>query len=177
MSNHAGSTAGDDPAQPSVAGTPDVLGKAEDIVRTSMLASLGVGIVPVPALDLLVLSGIQIQMLNRLAKLYDVEFTEQLGKSVIASLVGSGTSVVLASVTGWRLLFRLLPSPAWAATAISSAAFAGASTLAVGKVFIQHFESGGTMLTFQPDLMRKYYEDQLKRGHEEVQAKFAGVQP
>ncbi len=36
----------------------------------------------------------------------------------------------------------------------------GASTYAVGKVFIQHFESGGTLLDFEPEKMRGYYEQQ-----------------
>ncbi len=154
-----------------------VLGKADDVVRKSMLAALAVGIVPVPIVDMVVLSGIQLQMLSRLSKLYDVEFSDQLGKSLIAALVGGGTSVVLASVAAWKLLVRVLPSPAWAANALSTAALAGASTFAVGKVFIQHFESGGTLLTFQPDRVRSYYQEQMRQGAEEVRSSFAGVRP
>ena len=41
---------------------------------------------------------------------------------------------------------------------------AGATTYAVGKVFIQHFESGGTFLNFNPDSVKEYYETMFKEG-------------
>ena len=41
---------------------------------------------------------------------------------------------------------------------------AGAATYAVGKVFIQHFESGGTFLNFNPESVRGYYEAMFKEG-------------
>ena len=43
------------------------------------------------------------------------------------------------------------------ASGVSTAVFAGASTFAVGKVFIEHFESGGTFLTFDPERVLEYY--------------------
>ena len=43
-------------------------------------------------------------------------------------------------------------------------ALAGASTYAVGKVFVQHFESGGTFLNFDPEDVRDYYAEQFEKG-------------
>ncbi|MCI5165392.1 MAG: GTPase, partial [Candidatus Electrothrix sp. GM3_4] len=43
-------------------------------------------------------------------------------------------------------------------------ATAEAVTYAVGKVFHQHFASGGTFLTFDPDKVREYYAQMLKEG-------------
>jgi hypothetical protein len=40
----------------------------------------------------------------------------------------------------------------------------GASTYAVGKVFIQHFASGGTFLTFDPAAVREYFMQELENG-------------
>ena len=40
----------------------------------------------------------------------------------------------------------------------------GATTYAVGKVFTQHFESGGTFLTFDAAKVREYFETQFKEG-------------
>ncbi len=48
--------------------------------------------------------------------------------------------------------------------ALSMPVMAGASTYAIGKVFIQHFESGGTFLTFDPKAVKDYYAEQLKEG-------------
>ena len=40
----------------------------------------------------------------------------------------------------------------------------GAFTHAVGMVFTQHFESGGTFLDFEPRTYRQYFRDMFKRG-------------
>jgi hypothetical protein len=42
-------------------------------------------------------------------------------------------------------------------------AISGGMTYAIGKVFVQHFESGGTLLDFQPEKMRKYYLDYFRK--------------
>ena len=42
-------------------------------------------------------------------------------------------------------------------SALSRAAIAAASTYAVGLVFLQHFESGGTFLSFQPGQVREHF--------------------
>jgi len=34
----------------------------------------------------------------------------------------------------------------------------------VGKVFVQHFESGGTFLSFDPEKVRSHFEEELKMG-------------
>ncbi|MCI5140318.1 MAG: hypothetical protein D3909_00955 [Candidatus Electrothrix sp. ATG1] len=41
---------------------------------------------------------------------------------------------------------------------------AGATTFAVGKVFNQHFSSGGTFLTFDPEKVRDYYNSMFEKG-------------
>jgi uncharacterized protein (DUF697 family) len=51
---------------------------------------------------------------------------------------------------------------------VASPALAGASTYALGKVFIQHFESGGTLLDFDPAKMKAYYASQYEEGKQVV---------
>jgi len=41
---------------------------------------------------------------------------------------------------------------------------AGAATYTGGRVFIQHFASGGTFLTLDPDKVTNYYAEMLKEG-------------
>jgi hypothetical protein len=43
-------------------------------------------------------------------------------------------------------------------------AVAAASTWATGKVFIRHFESGGTFLDFDPAKARAYYAEEYEAG-------------
>ncbi len=150
--------------------------EAEQIVMKYVRAAMIVGLVPVPVVDMAALMAIQVRMLSRLSKLYGVEFSDELGKSTIGSLVGAGTSL-LASATSSRVLSRLIPLTGWPVIAINTSFFGGASTYALGKVFIQHFDSGGTFLTFDPEKVRQYYAQQLAEGNVEVRKSFVGVRP
>src|SRR5262249_24495365 len=47
------------------------------------------GLVPIPLVDIAAVGGVQLQMLRRLSEIYGVPFSENMGKSVIASLAGS----------------------------------------------------------------------------------------
>ena len=114
----------------------------------------------VPFLQPLVLIGVQLTMARRLAGLYEIDFIENAAKSVITSLLGLGT----ASAVG-GMVTRAAPSLASSAPGISALAgpaLGGASTYAVGKVLIQHFESGGTFLTLDPDKVRDFYQEDSK---------------
>jgi hypothetical protein len=44
--------------------------------------------------------------------------------------------------------------------------FAGAATYAIGKVFIQHFEAGGTLLDFEPAKVREHFRQQFEKGRD-----------
>lgn len=146
---------------------------AELLVRRHMLMALAVGLIPVPVVDIAALLAIQLRLLARLSDLYGVEYSEDVGTTLVASLLGAGGSL-LATATTRRLLMRFVPVGGWVAGAVSASVFAGASTFAIGKVFIQHFASGGTFLTFDPDKVRDYYTQQLELGTVEVSRGVAG---
>jgi uncharacterized protein (DUF697 family) len=42
--------------------------------------------------------------------------------------------------------------------------FCGASAWALGKVFVQHFESGGTFLSFDPGKVKEHFQEQFEEG-------------
>jgi uncharacterized protein (DUF697 family) len=150
---------------------------ADRIVQRYMVVALAVGLVPLPLVDMAALTALQLRLLSRLAKEYKVEFSKQLVTSLVGSLVGAGGSV-LAGQSSTRLILQFVMPPAgWVAGAASTAVFAGASTYALGKVFIQHFDSGGTFLTFDPEKVREYFGEQFKVGSAEVRESFAGVRP
>ncbi len=145
------------------------------MVKQYALGSLGVGIVPLPFADVALLSGIQLAMLYRLANLYEVEFSSDVGKPVLASLLGGGLSVSLSANV--VRLARGIPVIGLAAGLISTSVFGAASTYAVGRVFIQHFESGNTLLTFDPQKVHRYYAEQFEAGKEEIRRNFVGIKP
>ena len=54
-------------------------------------------------------------------------------------------------------LLRSLPLIGGPLAALALPATTNAVTYAIGKVFIQHFESGGTFLDFDPEKVRDYF--------------------
>ena len=136
--------------------------EANTVIRNHVLGSMGIALVPIPVIDLVALSGIQIKMLHSLAKLYRVPFSENLGKSLIVSLVGgvmpTSTAMTIAS------LAKVVPGLGTATGMVSVSVLGGATTYAIGSVFVQHFESGGTLLDFEPKKMREYFTAKLQEG-------------
>lgn len=136
--------------------------EAANIVKSHVIGSMGISLVPIPLVDLVGLIGIQLKMLHSLARLYRVPFSENLGKSLIVSLVGgvmpTSTAMTLAS------LVKAVPGLGTATGMVSVTILGGATTYAIGHVFIQHFESGGTLLDFDPKSMRTYFKEKLQEG-------------
>lgn len=133
----------------------DHLEAAEALVRKNVYIAAGIGVLPVPILDLVAVNGIQFNMLYRLSKLYEIPFSKEAAKSVIGTLVG-GSGVAILTRPAWTL-FKAIPVVGWLAGGLTLSIMAGASTYALGKVFIQHFESGGTFLTFDPKAVKAHF--------------------
>ena len=123
--------------------------KALKTIKNYMWFSMGAGLIPVPFVDLAAVSGVQLKMVAEISKIYEIPFQESRGKAVIGSLVG----FVLphATACGLGSLLKAIPVVGTLAGAPAMALFCGAYAWALGNVFIQHFESGGTFLNFKPD--------------------------
>lgn len=145
--------------------------EANRIVQQYTYISLAVGLVPIVWLDMAALAALQLKLLRDLANLYKVDFSAEVGKSAIAALVSGGAMYPVA------VLAKQIPVWGWLASIGSVALFSGASTYAVGQVFIQHFASGGTFLTFDPQRVKDYYKQQFTQGQTVVKTSFAGVKP
>jgi uncharacterized protein (DUF697 family) len=122
---------------------------------------MGAGLIPVPFVDLAAVSGLQLKMLYELSKIYGVSFERNRGKAVIGSLIGSVVPGALSFGAAGSAL-KAVPAVGALAGTPAMVLFCGASTWAVGKVFIQHFESGGTFLNFDPDQVRDYFKAQFE---------------
>jgi uncharacterized protein (DUF697 family) len=131
-------------------------------IRNHALAAMGFGLIPVPMLDIVAITGVQLNMLRKLAKTYEVPFTEHKVKSILTSLVGAGGSIPISSV--FSSLVKTIPVIGQTVGGVSMSITAGAITYAVGKVFNMHFASGGTFLSFDPEEVREYYSEMLKEG-------------
>lgn len=137
--------------------------QANRIVRNYTLGAMGASLVPIPMLDLAAITGIQLKMLHSLAKMYDLPFKKDLGKSLIASLIGGYIPFVTTGTLASSFV-KFVPFIGQGLALISMPILAGATSYAVGKVFIQHFEAGGTFLDFDPEEVREYFAEQFKEG-------------
>ena len=101
------------------------------------------GLVPVPLVDLAIISGVQMKMLAELARLYDIPFADQSLKSYVGSLLGA--IVPVSPVSGGLMsVVKAVPLIGPLLTVAVVPGVASASTWAVGRVFLAHFEKGGT---------------------------------
>ncbi|MBV9556143.1 MAG: YcjF family protein [Pseudolabrys sp.] len=116
------------------------------------------GLVPLPVIDVLAVGGLQLQMLRRLSQVYNVEFSDNRGKSLIAALAGS--MIPATSGMGAASALKTVPILGMLASAFVMPALSAGATFAIGKAFIQHFESGGTLLDFNPPDYREFVKAQ-----------------
>ncbi len=122
---------------------------ALNLVNRYSLYSAGVGLIPVPVVDMAGVAAIQVKMLSEMSAIYDVPFSSNQTKSIVAALIGGIAPTSLAA-SGLGQVFRSIPIIGQAFGFLTVSLFATAATWAVGRVFIQHFESGGTFLNFDP---------------------------
>ncbi len=125
--------------------------------------SMGAGLIPVPFIDLVAISGVQLKMLAQLSKIYGIEFNENAGKALISSLLGYLVPKGLAGGTLGSLL-KSIPVVGPIMGLPSLVVFCGATTYALGRIFMQHFASGGTFLTFDPAKVKEHFEREFQEG-------------
>ncbi len=134
---------------------------ASKLVDRFSLWSGAAGLVPIPLVDVAAVGGVQLQMLRRLSEIYGVPFSDNLGKSVIASLAGS--VIPASTAVGVGSFMKALPGVGTAIGAITMPVVSAGATYLIGKVFIQHFASGGTLLDFNPPDYREFIKAQKEK--------------
>jgi uncharacterized protein (DUF697 family) len=140
-------------------------GQASQLVDRYSLWSGAAGLIPIPIIDVAVVGGVQIQMLRKLSEIYGVPFSDNMGKSVLASLAGSliPASTATTAAMGVGSLMKGIPGVGTMVGALTMPAFSAGATYIIGKVFIQHFASGGTLLDFNPPDYREFIKAQKEK--------------
>ena len=146
--------------------TPASEEQVSRLIHNHVYGAMGVGLVPIPLVDFLGITGVQLNMVRKLAGFYDIPFSKELTKNIIISLIGGAVPACSAYPVASSIKF--IPIIGQSLGAVSMPLIAGASTYAVGKVFYRHFASGGTFLTFDPEKARAYYEEMFQKGQDVV---------
>ena len=135
---------------------------AESIVHRNVLWSLGAGLLPLPLLDIAAVTAVEVKMLKELSDLCGVGFRSEIAKKLIYSLLSGLGSVGIGGAVGFSLS-KLIPGIGTTFGLISIPLFAGAFTHALGRIFVMHFESGGTLLDFDPHGMRSHFKQEFEK--------------
>jgi len=138
---------------------------ASQIVDRFSLWSGAAGLIPVPFVDIAAVGGLQLQMLRRISEVYGIPFSSNRGKSIIASLAGALIPASTATTTAMSVgsLMKGLPGVGTVVGALTMPVFSAGATYVIGKVFIQHFASGGTLLDFNPPDYREFIKSQQEK--------------
>jgi uncharacterized protein (DUF697 family) len=134
----------------------------EKLLRQHVWGAIGVGLVPIPIVDLVGLTGVQLNLIRKLAQLYEVPFFKEPVRNLLSSLISSTLSAAIAP--GVASLTKFIPIIGSSVGVLSMSLVGSASTYAVGKVFIRHFASGGTFLTFNVENVKTYYDEMFEEG-------------
>lgn len=141
--------------------------KAQRLIKNTAWGSAGLGLVPVPIVDLVAIGGLQVWLVRELAKLHGVPMAGNRIKTLVSALVGGGTPSLITS--GTVSLFKAIPLVGPVLGLALAPSLSGVSTLALGRVFHAHFKAGGTLLDFDADKMRAFYEAELAKAKQETE--------
>jgi uncharacterized protein (DUF697 family) len=114
------------------------------------------GAVPIPIVDVLLLSGIQSRMVYHLAQLYGQPMSGKRFMEIAGSL-GMGILVRQAG----RGLIKLIPGLGTVLGSVAAGAMAGASTYALGRAFCHYYQSVHKGHVPKPEDLKRYYKEQL----------------
>jgi uncharacterized protein (DUF697 family) len=123
--------------------------QARTIVEKHATYAAAGGLIPIPVADVAGVTAIIVHMASNLARHYTIPPDRNRTRALVLGLIGAMAPVGLGALTSSSLL-RFIPGANLVGMAVTSIA-AAACTRSIGLIFIEHFESGGTLLDFDPD--------------------------
>lgn len=135
--------------------------RAQEIIKQYSTYAAGAGLIPIPSADIAAVAAIEFKMLAELAKIYDVPFENDRVRPILGSVIGGYAAANLGYGVGASML-KAVPLIGTSLGALAVPTFAAGLTYAVGKIFTQHFASGGTFLDFDPERVRNYFKKGVK---------------
>jgi uncharacterized protein (DUF697 family) len=132
--------------------------KADSIITNHVLWSMGGGLIPLPLLDVAAVTFVQLDMLEQLARLYDVEYTESVGRSFITALAGTTLTKIAASAV------KAIPGIGSLVGGLSMSILSGASTYALGQVAASQLSRGSSLLNLDLEWAKQAYHEAYEQG-------------
>lgn len=112
------------------------------VERHAAYAAVG-GIIPVPIANVAGVTAVIVRMVKVLSGLYGVPFQRDRARAIVIGLMGGTVPTGLGAVTASTLV-SLVPGSNLIGLGVASVS-AIACTRSIGRIFVEHFESGATL--------------------------------
>jgi uncharacterized protein (DUF697 family) len=112
------------------------------VERHAAYAAVG-GIIPVPIANVASITAVIVRMVKLLSDLYGIPFERDRARAIVVGLMGGAMPTGLGAVTTSTLVY-IVPGSGLLGLAVSSIA-AVACTRSIGRIFVEHFESGSSL--------------------------------
>jgi len=141
--------------------------RARKLVKRNVYWVAGLGLIPIPVLDLVMITGVQVKMLKELSEVYEVKFFADKAQTIVGALIAGIGGLSIAGTIA-SSLFKVVPGLGWLVGTLGPSLFGGALTLSVGNLFILHYEAGGTLLNFDAEKMRAHFQKEFAQARNSV---------
>lgn len=140
---------------------------ANDTIRKYVLMAMGAGLIPSPLVDTVAVTALEVKMIADLGRVYDFPVPHKLvALKVLISLASSIGMIYLA--VKFNSVVKAVPGVGHAVHASLLAISGGAAVYAVGKIFQEYYESGGSFLGKSDAELRREFEAKYREGMEVV---------
>ena len=129
---------------------------AMKIVHRYVVISAGAGLITVPVVDVSVLAGVHVALIRELSEFYGHEFSEHAARNI---LIAIGASLVPGSIGSFvgRKVLHALPFVTPVFGLATMAGFSAFVSYSLGRIFVEHFEAGGTLGNFDVEHLHQVF--------------------
>jgi len=138
--------------------------KTDKIILDGVMESMGTSFIPVPILDVVALSSVQLRMIRKLAGQFGVSYSSLSVKRILSAIIGN--TIKRSLFLPVASFLKTIPGIGTSIGTLSMAVSGGAATYSIGKVFALHFEQGGDFGKFDTSQLKEQFEFYLKEGLE-----------
>ncbi len=139
---------------------------AKAIIRKHTLGSTAVGFFPFGIGTSVVCGGLQVSMIRQLCRCYNVKFSKNAAVTAVSVALGVFASAEIVHLAG-RIAMMFIPAWARVLRLVSSVAASNSTTFLLGRIFVYHFEMGGSLFDLDAEKTRNIV-DKLKIQSEAV---------
>jgi uncharacterized protein (DUF697 family) len=129
---------------------------AKNIIRRYVVISAGAGLITLPVVDVSVLAGVHVALIKELSEYYGNEFSDHAARNIVIAIGASLAPGAIGSMLGRRLL-SALPFVTPVTALASMAGFSAFVSYSLGWIFLEHFESGGTLQNFDVEHLHQVF--------------------